>query len=198
MKKIILPLISSVLFASTLDTAVLELTSNNYNKAIKLLKSQKETKQIDFLLGKAYYKRHLTYTDYSLAMKYFKKANTKQSLYYIGKLYQEGLGVNKNIQAAIRYYNLSNTKEAQYELGKLYLEGKYVIKNKKLALKLLKESAKKGCTKAQLTLGKLYLTDNDFVEKDFRKAAKWLYLSAHNGDLEAKKLWNQYKLYRYQ
>jgi len=198
MRKLILPLITSALFASNLDTAMLALTNKNYNEAIKLLKQQKETKQIDFLLGKAYYERHLTYTDYSIALKYLNKAKTKQSFYYIGKLYQNGLGVEKNIQEAIRYYNLANTKEAKYTLGKLYLEGKEVIKNKKLALKLLKEAAKKGCEKAQFILGKLYLTENDIVEQDFRKAAKWLYLSAHNGNLEAKKLWNKYKLYRYQ
>ena len=198
MKKIILPLISSMLFASNLDTAMLELTNKHYDNAINLLKQQKETKQIDFLLGKAYYERHLTYTDYSIALKYLSKAQTKQSFYYIGKLYQNGLGVEKNIQEAMRYYNLANTKEANYALAKLYLDGKEVIKNKKIALVLLKESAKKGYNKAQFLLGKLYLTENDIVEQDFREAAKWLYLSAYNGNSEAKKLWDKYKLYRYQ
>jgi len=198
MKKLILPLVSTILFASNLDNVMIDFNNHNYDNAIKLLKQEKETKQVDFLLGKAHFEKHLTYTDYIIAMKYFQKAKTKQSFYFIGKMYLEGLGVNKNISKALRYFNLSNTKEAKYELAKLYLEGKYVLKDKKLALKLLRDSAKAGYEKAQFLLGKLYTTDNDIVEKDFKKAAKWLYLSSHNGNLEAKSLWDKYKLYRYQ
>jgi len=198
MKKFILPLIVTLLFASNLDDIMIKLNNHNYKEAIKLLKNQKETSQVDFLLGKAYFDRHLTYTDYILAMKYFQKAKTPKSYYYIAKMYQLGLGVDKDIKTAIRYFNLSNTKEAKYELAKLYLEGEYVLKDRKLGLKLLKESAKIGYDKAQFLLGKLYTTDNEFVEKDFREAAKWLFLSAHNGNLEAKELWDKYKLYKYQ
>jgi len=198
MKKIILPLLTSFLFASNLDNVMLDLDTNNYNEAIKILKQQKETPQVDFLLGKAYFLRHLTYTDYILAMKYFKKAKTKQSFYYIGKMYQNALGVKRNIKEAIRYYKLSNTKEAKYDLAKMYLDGKYILKDPKVALKLLKESAKEGYEKAQLLLGKLYLESNEVVDKDLREASKWLYLAAQNGNQEAKNLWNKYKLYKFQ
>jgi len=198
MKKLILPLIGSLLFASNLDNVMIEFDKHNYDKVIQLLKQEKENKNIDFLLGKAYFQRHLTYTDYKFALKYFQKAKTNKSFYYLGKMYELGLGVEKNIPKAIRYYNMSNTKEAKYELAKFYLNGKYVLKDRKNGLKLLKESAKAGYDKAQFLLGKLYTTDNDLVEKDLRKAAKWLYLSSHNGNLEAKKLWDKYKLYRFQ
>jgi len=198
MKKIILPLLTSFLFATNLDTVMLDLDKNKYDDAIKILKQQPKSPQVNFLLGKAYYKRHLTYTDYILAMKYLKKAKTNKAYYYIGKMYQNGLGVKQNINEAIRYYKLSNTKEAKYELAKMYIDGKYVLKNPKLALKLLKSSAKEGYDKAQLLLGKLYLTDNEIVDKDLKKAAKWLYLAAQNGNEEAKHLWNKYKLYKFQ
>jgi len=198
MKKIILPLLTSFLFASNLDTVMLNLDKENYDEAIKILKQQKETPKVDFLLGKAYFQRHLTYTDYILAFKYFKKANTPQSLYYLGKMYQNALGVKRDIKEAIRYYKLSNTKEAKYELAKMYLEGRYVLKNPDLGLELLKSSAKEGYNKAQFLLGKLYLNDNEFVDRDLRKAAKWLYLAAQNGNIEAKNLWNKYKLYKFQ
>ena len=198
MKKIILPLITSFLFASNLDTVMLDLDKQKYDEAIKVLKQQPNTPQVNFLLGKAYYQRHLTYTDYSLAMKHFKQAKTAKSYYYIAQMYQKGLGVKKNIDEAIRYYKLSDTKEAKYELAKMYVDGKYVLKNPDLALELLKSSAKEGYNKAQFLLGKLYLNDNEIVNKDLRKAAKWLYLSAQNGNKEAKELWNKYKVYKFQ
>jgi len=140
----------------------------------------------------------LTYTDYIFAIKYFKKAKTPQSFYYLGKMYQNGLGTKKDIKEAIRYYKLSNTKEAKYELAKMYLDGKYLLKDPKIAINLLKDSAKEGYDKAQLLLGKLYLEPNEIMDKDLREAAKWLYLSAQNGNQEAKDLWNKYKLYKFQ
>jgi len=196
-KLLLLPIMGSLLLATNLDNIMLNLNNKNYDKAITLLKQQKETKQIDFLLGEAYYKRHLTYTDYKLAMKYLKKAKTPKSYYYIAKMYENGLGVKKDINEAIRYYKLSNTKEAKYELAKYYLEGKYLLKDPKIAIKLLKESAKEGCTKAQYLLGKLYL-DDTILPQNFKEAAKWLYLAAQNGDDKAKALWNKYKLWRFQ
>jgi len=198
MKKILLPLISSVLFASNLDTAVLNIAEKNYNQAIQLLKQEKKkTKQVEFLLGQAYFERHLTYTDYKFALEHFKKAGTKKSLWYLGKMYENGLGVKRDIHTAINYFKKANTKESNFELAKIYLNGKYLLKNPKLGFQLLEKSAKAGYAKAQLLLGKFYLTNNSLVDKDLTQAAKWLYLSNHNGNLEAKQLWNKYKLYRY-
>jgi len=197
MKKLILPLFASLLFANNINQAIIELEKKHYDKAIEELKTLQENKQIDFLLGKAYYERHQTYTDYTFALKYFKKAKTPKAYYYLAQMFQKGLGVEKNILDAINYYKQSDTKEAKYELAKFYLNGEYTLKNPDLALKLLKDSAKAGYDKAQYLLGKLYLTDNDVTDKDLTQAAKWLFLSAQNGNLEAKNLWNKYKLYRY-
>jgi TPR repeat protein len=200
MKKLILPVLTaSVLFANNidnkLDNIIVELNNHNYNKVIQELKKLPENKQINFLLGKAYFEKHLTYSNYETAFKYFKKAKTPNSYYYLGKMYQNGLGVKENISEAIRYYKLADTKEAKFELAKLYIDGKYVLKTHKLGLKLLKDSAKSGYDKAQFFLGKLYLEDNSIVSKDLEEAAKWLYMSAHNNNFkEAKELWDKYNL----
>ena len=199
MKKVLIVFISSILFGANLDSIMMDMNNHNYNIAIKKLKKLKPTPKRDFLLGKAYYEKHFLYSDYKHAFEYFKKAKTPKAYYYIAKMYQKGLWVKKDISEAIRYYKLSNTKEAKYELAKLYIEGKYVLKDPKEGLKLLKESAKEGYQKAQIMLGKLYLSNNEIVDKNLHKAAKWLYLSAHNkNNKEINKIWKEYKLYKYQ
>jgi len=200
MKKILLPLItSSILMGLTLDDVMLSLNNKNYDAVIKeLSKNKKKDKQQNFLLGKAYFDRHFLYSDYKHAFEYFKKAKTPKAYYYIAKMYQKGLWVKKDISEAIRYYKLANTKEAKYELAKLYIEGKDVLKNPKIGLNYLKESAKEGYAKAQIMLGKLYLSNNDIVDKDLTKAAKWLYLANKDKKSpEIEKIWNKYKLYKY-
>jgi len=199
MKRLILPLLTSILFANdnNINQAIINLENTHYDKAIQQLKEMPENQQRDFLLGKAYYERHLTYTDYKFALQYFQKAKTPRAYYYLAQMYEKGMGVEKDIFQAIEYYKLSNTKEAKYELAQFYLTGEYTLKNPDISLSLLKESAKAGYNKAQFLLGKLYLTDNDVTNKNLSEAAKWLFLAAQNGNSEARKLWNKYKLYRY-
>ena len=200
MKKILLPLIaSSILLGANLDNIMLDMKNKNYTQAIEELKKiPKKNAQINFLLGKAYFDRHLIYSDYKNAYNYLNKAKTPKAYYYLAKMYQKGLWVKKDLSEAIRYYKLSNTKEAKYELAKLYIKGIEVLKNPKIGLKYLKESAKEGYTKAQTMLGKLYLSTNDIVDKDLSKAAKWLYLSNKTKkSKEIDELWEKYKLYKY-
>ena len=204
MKKILLPLIaSSILFSSniddSLDKVMINLNNKNYDEAILQLKQLPPSEQIDFLLGKAYFEKHLTYTDYKFALSYFQKVNTPKAYYYLATMYRYGLGVDPNMSEAIRYYKLSNTKESKYQLAKIYLEGDYLLKKPKTGLKLLEQSAKMGYNDAQFELGKLYLNDNEVVEQDLYKASKWIYLSAHKHNFQkAKELWNKYRLYKYQ
>jgi TPR repeat protein len=189
MKKMILPIIG-LLFT-------LNANEINYTQQINELRNKKLSSVDAYKLANAYYHRHLTYTDYQKALKYFKIAKTKKSYYYLAQMYQKGLGVNKNLEKAIHYYKLSNTKEAKYELAKLYLYNKHILKQPRTALSLLKKSAKAGYDKAQLLLGKLYLTNNNLVDKDLHKASKWIYLSAEKGNQEAIKIWDKEKLYKY-
>jgi len=199
MKKILLPLLTSYLLAvpNNMEIALENMNLKNYDEVIKILKKEKETKEVDFLLGKAYFKRHLTYTDYQLAFQYFMKVNNLQSKYYIAQLYEKGLGVKQDINKAIRYFETSKTPEGYYALANLYMNGKYVLKNPHKAIALLKKSAKVGYSKSQLLLGKLYLKGVSIIDKDWNEAAKWIYLSAKNGNIEAKKLWDNNRLYRF-
>jgi TPR repeat protein len=204
MKKLILPILSaSILFGASnttdLDKIMIELNNHNYNKAIYQLKKLPSSQKIDFLIGKAYFDKQRTITDYKFALKYLKKSNSPKAYYYIAKIYANGLGVDKNIQKAINYFRMSNTKESNYALAMLYINGKVLLKNPRLALSLLKKSAKLGYPEAQFELGKLYLGNNEIVEQNLEEASKWLYLSVHNHNFkEAQKLWDKYQLYRYQ
>jgi TPR repeat protein len=178
---------------------MIDIDNKKFDEAIQKLKTLPQNTQTNFLLGKVYYKKHLLYSDYKHAFEYFKKAKTPKAYYYIAKMYQKGLWVKKDLSETIRYYKLSNTKEAKYELAKLYIEGKYVLKDTKEGLNLLKESAKDGYQKAQIMLGKLYLSNNEIVDKNLHKAAKWLYLAAHDkNNKEINEIWKEYKLYKYQ
>jgi len=199
MKKILLPLLASSLFAvsSNILKALENMNLTPNDKVIEILKKEKGGEEINFLLGKAYFNRHLTYTDYQLAHKYFEKVGDSQSKYYLGKLYEKGLGVKQDINKAIRYFETSKTPESYFALANLYLKGEFVLKNPHKAILLLKESAKAGYPQAQLLLGKLYLTGFSILDKDWNEAAKWIYLSAKNGDLEAKQLWDKNRLYRF-
>ncbi len=203
-KLLILPALLSLTFASNIDSAVLQINNGKYTNAIFELKKLKETKQIDYLLGLAYYKRALTETDYKFAYKYFRKSNNKKAYYYLGMLYKNGLGVEKNIKKAIEYFEKSNTKEAKYELALMYLNGIGVLKNPVKALKLIKKSAILGYDKAQVLLGKIYITpwkygftDPTIISQSYKKAAKYIYIAGNDGNQEAKKLWDKYQLYRF-
>ena len=208
MKRVIIPMIAlSFLLgeegnntAINLDKMMLEINNKQYDKAIEQLEViKKKDAQIHFLLGKAYFNKHLAYTDDKFAFQHFQKAKTSEAYYYLGLMYENGLGVPQNIKEALRYYKISTTKEAKYRLAMIYLEGKYVLKDPQKGLELLKRAAKMGDPRAQYELGKLYLTDNDIVTKNLEEAAKWIYLSASNGNFKpAQELWNRYKLYNYQ
>ena len=202
MRKVLLSLLAvGFLFAEdvNLDDVMVDLNNKKFDEAIKKLKQLPQSQNRDFLLAKAYYDKHLTFTDYELAYNYFQSANTPKANYYLAKMYEKGLGVDVNMDEAIRYYKLSNTKEANFELAKIYLEGKYPLKNPKIGLELLKSSANAGYAKAQFMLGKLYLSDNEIVDKNLQEAAKWIYLAAKNGNFRpAKEIWEKYKLYKYQ
>ncbi len=204
MKKLILPALISLTFASNINSVILEMNNAKYTNAIYDLKKLKETKQIDYLLGLAYYKRALTETDYNFAYKYFTKSKKPKAYYYLGMMYKKGLYVPKNIKKAIEYFKKANTKESEYELAKLYLNGIGVLKNPEYGFDLLKKSAINGDDKAQLLLGKIYLTPSkygftnpNFITQSYQKAAKYIYLAGNNGNKEAKTLWDKYQLYRF-
>ena len=204
MKKLLmLPALLSLTFASV-DSAVLQINNGKYTNAIYSLKKLKENKQIDYLLGLAYYKRALTETDYKFAYKYFMKSKNKKAYYYLGMLYKNGLGVKKDIKKAIEYFEKSNTKEAIYQLALMHLNGIGFLKDPVNGLKLLKKSAIAGYDKAQLLLGKIYLnpwkygfTDPSIISKNYKEAAKYISLAWSNGNKEAKKIWDKYQLYRF-
>jgi len=197
MKKLLaIALISSSIFASNLSEAAQELTEGNYNDVIEILSKMKESRQRDMLLAKAYFNRHLSFTDYKMAYKYFFKAHTNEALYYLGIMNLKGLGCEKNIQRGIKYLKESHHPKALYELAKFYLNGQYVLKDPKEAIKLLKQASKKGSKQAQALLGKLYL-EGKYVEKNLQKGAELLKKSYQEGNEKVKELWNKYDAWKF-
>jgi len=199
MKKLLLiPFITtSFIFASNIDEAKSYIKQHEYTKAINLLNKVKENKKVDYLLGLAYYKRHLTYADYKLAKLYLSKVNNSKAYFYLANMYENELGGKIDMKKAIKYYKIANTKEANYKLALIYLKGKGVLKEPKIGVKYLQRAAHQGCAKAQYLLGKLYLTGNEALNKNLNLAAKWLKQANKNGIKKVNNLWNKYKLYKY-
>jgi TPR repeat protein len=195
-KLLIVSAIISSIYASNLSIAKEDIKNKNYDEAISILSEMPKTKEIDYLLAKAYFNRHLTYTDYKLAYRLFKRSNIKDSKYYLGIMYLKGLGVDANIKRGVAYLKEANTGKSLYTLATMYLKGKYTLKNPKEAVKLLEKAAKKGYKKANLLLGKLYL-EGKYVEKNLEKGAKLIKNSYEIGNQKAKEIWNKYQAWKY-
>ena len=70
MRKVLLSLLAvGFLFAEdvNLDDVMVDLNNKKFDEAIKKLKQLPQSQNRDFLLAKAYYDKHLTFTDYELA-----------------------------------------------------------------------------------------------------------------------------------
>ena len=201
MKKIILSSILALsLFGNNIDNAQLLINKHEYTKAINLLKplALKGNLRANYLLGKAYFKRKETCSDFKLAKKYLEDSNYPNANLYLGKIYQLGLGVKENTQKAIYYLKELNSPESNYLLYKIYSQGKGMIKDTTTALKYLQLSAKNGYKNAQYALGKLYLTNNAIVDKNLELASKWLKSASENGSKKAIELWNKHQLWRFE
>jgi TPR repeat protein len=97
----------------------------------------------------------------------------------IGEMYLDGIGVKVDHQEA--FYWLSKAaraddKDAQYLLGFMYENGLKVAQNYKRAVKWYTEAALKGDILSQYNLAMIYKNGQDGVDKDMKKAFKWLYM----------------------
>jgi TPR repeat protein len=182
------------------DEAQILIEKKEFTKAINILKplALQGDLRANYLLGKAYFERKMTYTDYKFAKKYFELSNYPNANLYLAKMYKDGLGVKEDIQKSIYYLKELNSPESNYILYKLYSKGELTIKDLKSALNYLKSSAESGYQKAQYILGELYLTNNKIVDKNLSLAAKWLKTATNNGCKKSKELWNKYQLWRFE
>jgi len=201
MKKLILiPLITTYILAVDLSNETDNQLLEEFHKKIEKIEKVNDFTKRNFLLGKAYFNRHLTLTDYKKALEYFKKANTNKSKYYLGLIYLNGLGVKQNVKKGIELLKEANTGDSLYELGKLYIYGKYVLQNPRRGVDYLKKAAKKDNKEAKILLGTLYINGFYGINKNLEKAAQYIFSATNNGtnfDKETKEIWEKYKLYNY-
>ena len=114
-------------------------------------------------VGVCYINGNYVKTDYSEALKWFRKALNQDvvstsAYYYLGMCYNEGFGVSKNHTEAVKYFRKSaelDYDRAQYNLGVSYLKGIGVAKNQNEAIRWLKMAAEQGNEEAKDALKKL-------------------------------------------
>lgn len=78
--------------------------------------------------------------------------------------------------------------DAQYRLGLRQLHGEGGRQDGFAALRWLRQAAESGDVRAQLALGRIYLTGYDTVGQDLGESDRWLAAAAAQGDREAEQL----------
>lgn len=148
-----------------------------------------------YKLGKIYLRGDIVYKDYDKAEKYLKQASedNEYAMYTLAKLYMTD--ERKNQSEAVRLLERAcdnkNVKPyAAFDYAKLLLNDTDFHDTRK-AIRLLKETADMNNWCSYL-LGKMYLFGNDDVVKNKTEAAKWLIMSAQNGNEYAWELLNHY------
>jgi len=129
--------------------------------------------------------------DFTEAAKWFRRAAEQGdpfSQYSLGMYYALGLGVATNLTEAVKWYEKAGEQQqpdAQLALGNLYLLGdkdQGIMVDIKKARKWLEKAAAQGCASACNSLGFIYESGGDGVDKDQKQAAKWYRQAAENND----------------
>jgi len=97
----------------------------------------------------------------------------------LGEMYLDGIGVEADHQKAFFWLSKaarSGDSQAQYLLGFMYENGLKVAQDMKRAIKWYTEAALQGDILAQYNLAIIYKEGKGEVEKDMKKAFKWLAL----------------------
>lgn len=112
------------------------------------------------------------------------KMNNDYAQEILGDMYLKGENVTKDFQKAKEYYQKvknQNNSDITFKLGYIYFKNE---KNIKEGIKYYKRAAKQNNIRALNTLGDIYL-DGDNVPQDFKKARKYIDLSAQLNDPNA-------------
>lgn len=79
----------------------------------------------------------------------------------------------------------ANDPQAAYDLGMRYFRGDEIDRNSYQAIQWLRQAADQGDVRAQLALGRLYMTGYEEMGVDLIEADRWLSMAAAQGDSEA-------------
>lgn len=191
--------LGALLYGSNLIDANMYIKTKEFDKAMKILKpeAKKGNKQAQLLLGKLYFERKETATDFTLAHKWLIESK-KRANYELGTLYLYGLGVERDTAKGLRLLSLSKNPAVDLEMAKLYLEGDILPKDPEKGFRLLRKSAEEDKNpEACYQLGMLYIKGNipDIQGKD--KAAVYIKRAADKGHKDALEAWNRYELWKF-
>lgn len=117
----------------------------------------------------------------------------------LGNRYYKGYGVVRNYEKSFYWTKKSaeqGLSDAQYALAIFYGAGTGVPKDLQKALYWLEKSASQENMYAQFQLGGMYFFGEGVVANK-KKGAAWIKKSMDNGNDEAKKKWNEMKLWKY-
>lgn len=113
------------------------------------------------------------------------ESGDSKSLYLAGKDFDDGGNKPLNYTEAVSWYKKAADKGSDEAINRLWeiyyfglLDG---VKDHKSALPYLELSAKRGYTRAQVKLARMYF-DGDGVEKNYQKAADYFQAAADRGD----------------
>lgn len=128
--------------------------------------------------------------DYTMAFSYFQKAAERgysKAQYNVGLCHEHGRGTPRDFQKAVLSYQLAASQGhslAQYRYARCLLREPGSAGDPELqrAVSLLKQAADSGLREAQAFLGVLFTKEPHLDE---RKAVKYLWLAASNGDSQS-------------
>jgi TPR repeat protein len=158
--------------------------------------SNKGYPEASYFLSNMYLENYRNQDDKNSNLKYkyisaLEKASSQgyvDAMHNLAGLYSEGIIVSQDYDKAVYWFEKAISKGsslASYGLAYLYQNGKVSGKSAKDSLPLYEVAAKGGVADAQFRLGLLYYLGDKGVLKDYRRAFKWLEVSAKQGDERA-------------
>ncbi len=146
--------------------------------------------QTQFNLGLSYLNGDGVQKNFTVALKWFKKAANQglaQAQNTLGAFYADGQDIQQDFAEAAKWFRQAADQGlagAQYNLGRLYGAGKGVQQNSAEAAKWLRKAAEQGYEEAQYMYGLSY-ANGIGVQQDIAEALKWFRKAADQGYAEA-------------
>lgn len=139
-----------------------------------------------FITGYRYEMGQGVEKNYNLALKFYEESANQEfepAIFRIGLLYYHGLGVKRKLSKAYEYFNKAaslGSSDAKIMIGLFYRDGCFLEQNPEKAFELFREAAKINNNEtAKYHLSSCYYYGYG-IEKDDKKALKWMKSAAKN------------------